>query len=123
MTDHARDQAKAQLESIQEMVRALDAENDGEREKAELRIQEDAWKVAVRADWHQPGEGGAYDEYMILLCTGGPACRIKGALSANAPMSAIIEYQNWGAPWEKYPISGEEEETLLRYAQQFYFES
>ena len=158
-TDHARDQAKAQLESITEMVKRLehtrdcdgdadeckltDAEiyaginlyyedgakaTDEERDQyhdedeARERIQEDPLSVQVRSDWHNPGERGESLEYEILLCTGGPACRIIGDLGQyNEPDSVSIEYQDWFTPWNDYPLSSEEEETLLTYARQFYF--
>lgn len=123
MKDHAREQAEAQLKSIQEMIEALNTKNDEEREQAEQTIQEDPLEVAVRSDWHTPGEKAEKpSQYKILLCTGGPAVRIVGDLSEyGEPESATLEYQDWGTPWMEYRLDREEEETVLAYARCFYF--
>lgn len=122
--DNAKGQAKAQLESIKEMVAALDVGDDAERCEAQETIQQDALCVEVRSDWHEPGGevGISPCEYTILLCTGGPACRIIGNLTEhNEPETARIEYQDWGTPWTEYRLTSEEEATVLRYAGCFYF--
>lgn len=93
------------------------------REDAEQRIVEDPLSVEVRSGWVTPGQGeetGTYDEFQILLCTGGPAVRIMGELSNNQPSRAWIEYQDWGTPWTHAP-SIIEQDTLLTYCRQFYF--
>lgn len=121
--DHARQQAKAQLESIQEMVLAMsNADSASSEEDARQTIQEDALSVEVRSGWHSPGDKVELGEFNILLCTGGPAVRIIGGLSEHhEPESARLEYQDWGTPWTDYSLTSEEEETLLAYASCFYF--
>lgn len=132
--NHAKDQARAQLESIIEMVDTLEKaqETEGEVEYegdmldedgARARITEDALSVEVRTDWHAPGaEDSKPTEYTILLCTGGPACRVIGNLSEyQEPESARIEYQDWFTPWIDYPLDSKEEEKVLAYCRQFYF--
>lgn len=120
--ERAKNQAKAQLESIIEMVDALESENDEEREKAEQRIQEDPLSVEVRSDWHTVGSVGEVDEFMIVLCTGGPAVRIIGELDKGEPYSAKIEYQDWFTSWTEFYIDNEDDrEKLLTYCRQFYF--
>jgi len=156
--NHAKEQAKAQLESIVEMVKRLEHCRDCDGEDCELTdkeiyagmnlfykegdkateeerqeyhdeeaarqsISEDPLSVEVRSEWHTPGEDEAPTEYTILLCTGGPAVRIIGELDEHGqPETATIEYQDWFTPWERYgDISDEEDETLLTYAQQFYY--
>lgn len=114
-------QAIAQLESIKEMVAALDGDD---RESAEQAIQEDPLSVEVREPWHTPGESGVKPtDFMILLCTGGPACRITGQLDHyGQPDNAIIEHQDWGTPWTEYFISNDaDREALLTYCRCFYF--
>jgi len=156
-------QAKAQLESIKEMVERLrhcrecedwdnresceltDAEvysgiglwhegqtaTDDERiqyhneEEARQMIEEDALSVEVRSDWHTPG-GDPQDskptEYMILLCTGGPACRIVGQLDQwSQPETAKIEHQDWFTPWTELRVDSEDEAAMVEYAGCFYF--
>ncbi len=177
--NHSEQQAKAQLESIKEMVAALecnydrleelkeqradleseanddtntereearqaladwDDENGQElkdlieaasgydvnypcesREDAEQRIQEDPLEISVRSDWHSPGEKGEDNDFLILLCTGGPACRIRGELNNGEPCRAWLEHQDWGTPWTEYITTGDDHDALLTYARCFYF--
>lgn len=125
-------QARAQYESIAEMVAALRAADEGDneqaREDARRAIDEDALSVEVRSGWHSPGgEATGASEYRILLCTGGPACQITGDLDDyGEPESARLQYQDWFTPWIDLPRSelpeGEDvEDVLLAYAQSFYF--
>jgi len=125
----AKDQARAQLDSIMEMVKALDGggEIDGEEideETALERIQEDPLSVEVRSDWHMPGADTDDTEYCILLCTGGPAVRIRGELRYGEPVDANLEYQDWGTPWTQYRETSEEDDVaLLAYARHFFYGS
>lgn len=123
-TNHALEQAKAQMSSILEMVRALDTNDDNVREDAIQVIQEDALSVEVRSGWHEPGEKSiSPSEFQILLCTGGPAVRLIGDLNTHSePESVRIEYQDWGTFWTEYRVTtGKERDAMLTYAQQFYF--
>ena len=126
--DYAKDQARLQYESIAEMVQALhpfgkDEYEDEALEQAGERIQEDPLSVQVRCPWQSVGEENVKpDQYNILLCTGGPAVRIIGTLSEYLePENARIQYQDWGTPWTDYPLTSEQEATVLEYAQQFYY--
>ncbi len=92
-------------------------------EEAQERIYEDPLSVLVRSDWHEVG-GTSYDaEFEILLCTGGPACRIVGALDRGQPMDGTIrvEYQDWGTPWVEYYPGSEALSDVLDYCNQFYY--
>ena len=125
-TDRAEGQAKAQLESIREMVAALEkADASGteeERDEARQTIEEDALSVEVRSGWHEPGGDSDPGEYCILLCTGGPAVRVIGRLGAfSEPESARLQYQDWFTEWQELVLSHEDYETLLTYARTFYF--
>ena len=61
--------------------------------------------------------------YKILLCWGGPAVQILGTLDdSNQPDSARLQYQDWFTEWTDYLLTKEEEQTLMKYAQQFYFD-
>jgi hypothetical protein len=139
--DHAKDQAGAQLNSIREMVATLaiaeaceeenprgcahdEQEAHDDTEKCREAITEDALEVCIRSDWHGVGNAdNAATDYLILLCTGGPAVRMIGGLDKYAqPETARIEYQDWGTPWTDYPMTSEEEADCIKYAQQFYFE-
>ena len=138
----AKRQGQAQFDSIKEMVQDLEcaeSEADPEADTAEAareRIQEDALSVQVRSDWYTPGadkEDRAPTEYEILLCTGGPACRIIGELSEHGePRTARLEVQDWFQPWTEYRplnmgdaacgIDIHAEKIMLAYAGCFYFE-
>jgi hypothetical protein len=121
-TQRALEQAKAQLDSIIEMVEALHkSETDEEREEALQTIQDDPLSVDVRSGWVSSGCDMEPEEYSILLCTGGPAVRITGSLDLFEPDTAKIEYQDWFTPWVDMPVTGKEEWALLEYARQFYF--
>lgn len=96
----AKRQGQAQFDSIKDLVEDLrkadlDAISEGPTENgdygeacesARVRIHEDALSVRVRSDWEDPSQFMrmvAPAEYEILLCTGGPACRIIGELSEH----------------------------------------
>lgn len=141
--DRGKGQAKAQFDSISAMVERLnharectdrdctegqeggdtweDAQEYHDEEAARQVIEEDALSIEIRSDWHTPGDNEANSgEYNILLCTGGPACRIIGDLSEhNEPETARIEYQDWFTPWTEYREA--DESILLDYARCFYF--
>lgn len=99
-----------------------DRQNYHDEDDARENISDDPLSVEVRSDWHIPGDNDVSQEYVILLCTGGPAVRITGYLDGGSPRNANLEYQDWFTPWEKcIPITDEEEHALLVYAEQFYF--
>lgn len=121
--ERAKEQAKMQLDHIVEMVNNLNTENEDQREEAIQRINEGPLEVFVRSGWHTPGLKVDNEEYLILLCTGGPAIRIIGELGADGePETAQLQYQDWFTPWVDYNETTEEEdEAMLTYARQFYF--
>ncbi len=121
--ERAKEQAQAQVDSIVEMIKALEKGEEIDGQDPTDCIQEDPLSVEVRSDWHTPGEDSRATEYCILLCTGGPAVRIRGDLTQySSPETATIEYQDWFTPWERLlPLEDGEHEALLTYAQQFYF--
>lgn len=107
--DRGKKQAEAQFNSIKEMLENVkNAKNDRAREDAEQAIREDPLSAEVKK------------RYEILLCWGGPACRIIGELNEyNEPESATLQHQDWFTAWAKYPC---DEDLLLEYARYFYFE-
>jgi hypothetical protein len=128
MTNHAKDQARAQLESVIEMAEALqaamDVGDDDALEDAERRIQEDALSVELRRDWYIPGssEDPAATHFRVLLCTGGPAVQIYGSLTEHAePDVVFLQYQDWGTGWTDYPITGKQGDAIKLYLSRFYF--
>ena len=130
-----REQAGAQLASIEELVTCLEhaaacdntecgADCTHNEDEAREAILADALSVQVRSDWHTPGDTADAGEYKILLCWGGPSVQILGALDEHGqPYSAELQYQDWFTEWMDYPLTDNEEQMLLMYAQQFYFES
>ncbi len=107
-------------ENAEELAELEEAAGDCENEDAARdRIQEDPLSVEVRSDWTTPGEPLEPSEFMILLCTGGPAVRIVGELNRGEPCRAWLEYQDWGTPWTQY--FGASSDTLCQYAAHFYF--
>lgn len=130
-TDYAKQQAEAQLTSIHEMVTRLQVAQDAkESERYEVEesireeIEQDALSIEVRTGWHTPfgSDVPEVEQYRILLCTGGPAVRIMGNLDQYLqPDSAQLEYQDWGTPWTRLPLTLEDIDALLVYARCFYF--
>lgn len=95
-----------------------------DEDEARQTIQEDALSVEVRSGWQSAGETLTPSEFAILLCTGGPAVRIRGELNEyNEPDRAWLEYQDWGTPWTQYFGNdvNDIQDTLLAYAREFYF--
>lgn len=126
--DNAKRQAKAQLESIKEFMSRLSTASeadDGTEDQVREDINADPLSIEVRAGWHMPGQGKAPDpeEFMILLCTGGPAVRIIGQLDEHMqPEKPVIQYQDWFTPWTDYhETTDEEDQALLEYCQCFYY--
>ena len=112
--------ASDDLEEFNELLAAAgDCEN---QDAARDRIQEDPLSVEVRSGWYTPGdEPQAPEEFQILLCTGGPAVRIRGELDENCrPDRAWLEYQDWGTSRSDHYVLGGQE-TLLTYCREFYF--
>lgn len=112
---------KESHEQLMEMYHDEDA--------AHAAIEEHPLSVQVRSGWVDVGTlvTGGMDsaEYEILLCTGGPAVRIRGTLGNHGePVGARLEYQDWGTPWTEYRNLYHEpafDVMLVTYAQQFYF--
>jgi hypothetical protein len=134
--DRARQQAAAQLASIEELVTCLHhaeectntacgADCPHDVDAAREAITDDVLSVEVRTDWHGVGaiDAGKPTDYKILLCWGGPAVQILGTLDDyNQPDSATLQYQDWFTPWMDYPLTDAEEQAVIAYAQQFYFD-
>ena len=132
MSKQAEEQAKAQAEYIRAVIDAYHTagENDtatvdGEtltQDEIADRIQEHPLEVSVRSDWHSPGENVKPSEFAILLCTGGPAVRVRGDLdNYGQPSRAWMEYQGWGEPWAQYFLDHDELEALQEYVGFFWY--
>lgn len=123
--NHGMEQAKAQLESIIELVQAYEDEmaSDEGDESARQAIEQGPLSVEVRSGWHTPGsEDIDPGQYRIVLCTGGPHVEIRGELNAHCkPETASIMYQDWGTPLTALPVGFSDDEALLSYASVFYF--
>ena len=106
---------------LEEMDWAADPDHQAVAEAMRERVQEDALEIQVRSDWHSLGENPTAGDFYILLCTGGPAVRIRGELSQGGPARCWLEHQDWFKPWAEcvLPDAGD---ALLWYASQFYWE-
>lgn len=131
--DPARQQALNHLASIKEMAAKLKEQNSCEGAGTKNcphdtdmmeTIQEHALEVEVRSGWIPAAEiPFTAEQYRILLCTGGPAVRIKGSLDEyGQPATAQLEYQDWGTPWTRLDgLTREDIEALTEYASCFYY--
>jgi hypothetical protein len=127
---HAETNARAWLANIVAMVAALDTAQDAddaerESERACGEIQDSPLSVTVRNGWREIGGESEPEEFQILLSTGGPALRIYGTLGAHCePEQPELQYQDWGTPWTRLTgVSADEYAALVRFCEQFSFES
>lgn len=122
-TNYALDQARLQVDSINEMVDAMDTDDVDKLDRATQAIAEDPLSVEVRSGWYTPGsQKPEPEEFTILLCTGGPAVRIRGDLDEHlTPTDPIVEYQDWGTPWTEYHGDNLDRDKLLTYCYQFFY--
>ena len=95
------------------------ANGNEDQDSARKAIQEDPLSVEVRSGWGNVGSEMQAEEFCILLCTGGPAVRIRGELDNGTPCRAWMEYQDWGTGWIQF--YGANQDTLLVYSSEFYF--
>lgn len=132
--NHAEENAKAWMANILELFNAnneldggadsvsVDGETYKDADSLRERVMELPLSVQVRGPWHNPGEDSEPDEFNILLTTGGPALRVTGYLGEhNEPENPIVEWQDWGTPWERHYITDEEQEALNWFVGVFYF--
>ena len=111
---------KANAAELADLVAAAgDCEDEA---SARERIQEAPLCIQVRSGWHRPGDSDVkHGEFEILLCTGGPAVRIRGELDDHRqPTRAFMQYQDWNTPWTDYYESGAGAD-LLEYATHFFY--
>lgn len=129
LTEQQTKEANAQLASIHELVQALknvqtDAYEEDERgakeDEAREEIQQHALEVSTRSGWGFRDDWEAED-YKILLAFVGPSVRIRGKLDEGTPVTAQLEYQDWGTPWTRLPLTDKDIDALLTYAGCFYF--
>lgn len=126
LADAAADGGTAACAAENEELAALEAAAGGctDGDDARARIQEDPLSVQVRSGWYSPGANGddtKPEEFEILLCTGGPAVRVRGDLDEHGePTRAYLQHQDWGTPWIDYWEAGAGD-TLLEYSIHFYF--
>ena len=146
-TDRAKEQGQLQLESIRDMVKRLkhcqeceggedctlsDEEiyaginlfyKEGNKATEEEREQYHDEDEARQQISEGPLSAEIVKTYEICLCTGGPAVRIIGKLDEHGqPKTARLQYQDWFTPWVDADINSTDEEMLLDYAREFYFE-
>lgn len=134
MTDtNAYKQAVSQVESICEMVAALECDYDrldeltqaagdySDADEAREAIQEDPLSVEVRSAWASVGDSLTPEEFRVVLCTGGPHVELVGDLDENNEPSRVrVLYRDWGDSGEYYP-SASEREALMTYLSCLYF--
>jgi hypothetical protein len=147
-TDHARQQAEAQMERIQQIMQWYEHANKCDEygrkcdhnleavsdygltfnesfdvDTVTQAINETPLSVEVRGGWLPVGtyEPDRPTDYRILLCVGGSAVRVVGWLDGfGNPETARLEYQDWFIPWTEYT---DHDYVLLEFARMFYYHS
>lgn len=120
--NHAIDNAKTWLETIEDLCRRMRSLDPDEVEAANDEVQDSALAVEVRGGWRSPGQDRHPEEYRICLTTGGPGLQITGDLDGNQyPDSAVLLWQDWGTPWTALELGPEQRAAVLTFARCFYF--
>jgi len=104
---------------------AEEIEDYHDEDLAITSLLELALEVTVRSGWVPPLVHVDLEvaEYQILLCTGGPAVRVIGAVGSDGyPLTARLEYQDWFIAWTEYPADSAERDALLKFAGWFSYE-
>lgn len=87
-----------------------------DEDAARQGIDESPLEIIVRSGWVAPGTKMVAEEALILLCTGGPACRIICDVDSSGELDRPrIEYQDWGTPWTEYFPTSDERSALELY--------
>lgn len=108
------------FERISTLVSALHAASSPEEvAAAKAAIEQDKPQIAVRSNWHYPGDAEQVSEYRILLSPGSPTVQIIGDIENNEPYTARLGYQDWFTRWEECELTEAEEDQLLEYARCF----
>ena len=141
----AQSQARAQYDSLAEMMSALDVDFDrladlrdsanpdeakeleelkskaGEYESTEdveRAIDEKPLSIEIRSDWCSPGAEMTPGEYRIVLCTGGPHVEIVGELAHDgSPHNARILFSDWGESGEFFDF---DRDIVIAFASRFF---
>lgn len=119
-----KERAHASVQEVFANIRALvvahaSAQSPEEQDAAKQAILADVPQIAVRSNWHSPGEPEHVSEYRILLSPGSPTVQIIGDIEEGEPYSARLGYQDWFTRWEECELTEEEEGQLLTYARFF----
>jgi hypothetical protein len=109
----SKDQARAQYEHIVELT------EQSRTSRTEQEVYETPLSVLIRSGWVEVGKPLEAEEYELILCTGGPAVRIRGQLNDGEPVTAVLQHQDWGTPWTDYYEA--DEKFLLSFVSYFYF--
>ena len=101
------------LETLRELTEQAAGCSDAD-EALEM-LEENPLDIQFRSGWESYASDFTPSEFAILLCTGGPAVRIRGELDHNGyPSRAWVEYQNWGTPFTELCLY---QSSALEYAQ------
>lgn len=103
---------------LEDLGWANDQDQEAVAETIRDWVFEDALEIQVRSGWCPLGETSKAEEFFILLCTGGPAVRIRGELSQGVPDRCWLQHQDWGTSWTDCCAPGAAD-ALLWYASQF----
>ena len=102
-----------ELRTLEELTEQAAGCSDAD--EALERLEENPLGIQYRSGWEYDTYDLTPHEFSILLCTGGPAVRIRGYMdNYGSPSNAWVEYQDWGTPWTELSLYNS---TALEYAQ------
>ena len=91
-----------------------------DEDEARTALLDNALDVQVRSGWTATGQQLVPGEFMLLLCTGGPAVRIVGELEDGTVTRAWMEYSDWSTSWTECFAEGIDNDVLAEYAGFFF---
>lgn len=110
------DESELEMDSLIELQELTEqAAGCSDADEALERLEENPLDIQFRSDWESDRDELTPHEFAVLLCTGGPAVRIRGELDHNGyPSRAWVEYSDWDTPWSEL---GSYQSSALEYAQ------
>lgn len=108
------DEDPAQREELEGLE--SDAGECEDEDEAREILQQDPLSVEYRSGWSMDPRELEPEEFCVLLCTGGPAVRIRGELGEHGSIRRVwLEYQDWFTPWTHYHDA--DSATLIAYCE------
>jgi hypothetical protein len=125
-SDRATEQALMQMARIRELwgiaSLAADAGDDELIASVQDQLIDMPLFVCVRDGFPAVVIGGEPTQCEILLCTGGPTCRVLVQVGSDGDATHVmLQTQDWYQPWRDVEIGESDRQALMYFARQFWY--